>query len=83
MEETLDAIKRSKTPTRKNRYNSAGESPKLLSEIVNPSIIKLTENEHKKGMGNLGPFDSPEHNQALVRSEKKYLTVDSPMHIVN
>ena len=43
------------------RYNS-DETPRLLSEVINPSIIKLTENEHKKGMDNLGPFDSPEHD---------------------
>lgn len=47
---------------RKNsRYNS-GETPKLLSQIINPNIIKLTENDHKKGMADLGPFDSHEHD---------------------
>ncbi|KAG1183379.1 hypothetical protein G6F36_008492 [Rhizopus arrhizus] len=65
LEETLDTIKKlqisHKDNRKKSRYNS-GETPKLLSEIINPSIIKLTENEHKKGMADLGPFDSPEHN---------------------
>ncbi|KAI7902940.1 uncharacterized protein BX663DRAFT_531072 [Cokeromyces recurvatus] len=65
LEETLDTIKKiqnsHKNNRKKSRYNS-GETPKLLSEIINSSIIKLTENDHKKGMTDLGSFDSPEHD---------------------
>ncbi|KAG1558248.1 hypothetical protein G6F49_004678 [Rhizopus delemar] len=65
LEETLDIIKKiqvsHKSNIKKNRYNS-GETPKSLSEIINPSIIKLTENDHKKGMTDLGPFGSSEHD---------------------
>ncbi|CEG74360.1 hypothetical protein RMATCC62417_09595 [Rhizopus microsporus] len=65
LEETLDTIKKiqssHKDNRKKSRYNSE-ETPKLLSEIINPSIIKLTGNDHKKGMADLGPFDSPEHD---------------------
>ncbi|PHZ11008.1 uncharacterized protein RHIMIDRAFT_293200 [Rhizopus microsporus ATCC 52813] len=64
-QETLDTIKKiqssHKDNRKKSRYNSE-ETPRLLSEIINPSIIKLTENDHKKGMTDLGPFDSPEHD---------------------
>lgn len=31
-------------------------------ELVNPSIVRLTEKEHSKGMAGYGPFDSPEHD---------------------
>ncbi|CEP13207.1 hypothetical protein [Parasitella parasitica] len=69
LEETLDTIKKiqssHKNNIKKSRYNS-GKTPKLLSQIINLSIIKLTENEHKQGMANLGPFDSPEHDYRLI-----------------
>ncbi|KAI7900744.1 uncharacterized protein BX663DRAFT_553740 [Cokeromyces recurvatus] len=61
LEESLDAVKKIQDSHKINRYNS-GEKPKLLSQIINPNIIKLTENDHKKGMADLGPFDSPEHD---------------------
>ncbi|KAI9487871.1 MAG: hypothetical protein EXX96DRAFT_599451 [Benjaminiella poitrasii] len=65
LEETLDTIKKiqssHKDNRKKSRYNSE-EKYNLLSEIINPSIIKLTEKDHKKGMRDLGPFDSPEHD---------------------
>ncbi|KAI7892165.1 uncharacterized protein EV154DRAFT_543377 [Mucor mucedo] len=36
--------------------------PPLLSQLVNPSIVRLTEKDHCKGMASYGPFDSPEHD---------------------
>jgi len=65
LEESLDAVKNIQNSHKINRKNSrynSGENPKLLSQIINPDIIKLTENDHKKGMADLGPFDSPEHD---------------------
>jgi hypothetical protein len=41
------------------RYSTA---PTLLTELVNPVILKLSEKDHSAGMGNLGPIFSPEHD---------------------
>ncbi|KAG1038176.1 hypothetical protein G6F43_012732 [Rhizopus delemar] len=39
----------------KNRFSGATPST-TLSTIVNPSILKLTEEDDKTGMHSLGPF---------------------------
>ncbi|KAI8331866.1 hypothetical protein BC941DRAFT_463057 [Chlamydoabsidia padenii] len=41
----------------KHRYSVA--VPVLLTDIIKPSIIKLTQHEGSKGMADLGPFYSP------------------------
>ncbi|CAO3588686.1 unnamed protein product [Absidia cylindrospora] len=41
----------------KHRYSS--NAPVLLTSIITPSIIKLTQHEDSKGLADLGPFYSP------------------------
>lgn len=36
--------------------NQAASSSHSLSSIINPSILKLTEEEDKAGLNKLGPF---------------------------
>ncbi|RCH92266.1 hypothetical protein CU097_012392 [Rhizopus azygosporus] len=38
------------------------KSVALLTDIVNPSIIKLTQAKNSKGMAEQGPWSSPEHD---------------------
>jgi hypothetical protein len=38
------------------------KSVALLTDIVNPSIIKLTQAEHSKDVTDQGPWSSPEHD---------------------
>ncbi|ORY97066.1 hypothetical protein BCR42DRAFT_430472 [Absidia repens] len=45
-----------------SRYKK--RSPPLLTEIINPPIIKLMQNEDIKGMADLGPFYSPHESPA-------------------
>ncbi|KAI8363934.1 hypothetical protein BD560DRAFT_473605 [Blakeslea trispora] len=61
LENTLKAIQNLHTSHKENlkqaRYSVS--PPPLLSQLVNPSIVRLTEKDHCKGMASYGPFDSP------------------------
>ncbi|KAI9476291.1 MAG: hypothetical protein EXX96DRAFT_651954 [Benjaminiella poitrasii] len=58
LEKSLAAIEKLHEPhkanMRKYRYS---QSPPLLSKLVDPTILRLTQSEHNKGMASLGPFD--------------------------
>lgn len=43
------------------KYMYADESPTLLSDIINPIILKLTKEDDHRDMANLGPIYSPPH----------------------
>jgi hypothetical protein len=45
----------------KAKYRYSVESPALLSNVVNPVILKLTKEHDSSGMAELGPIYSPSH----------------------
>ncbi|ORE07688.1 hypothetical protein BCV72DRAFT_241093 [Rhizopus microsporus var. microsporus] len=45
----------------KRNYRYSSKRPVLLSEIINPIILKLTQEEDSLGMSKLGPIYSPPH----------------------
>ncbi|KAG1147845.1 hypothetical protein G6F37_002843 [Rhizopus arrhizus] len=58
LEATLTAVKRLQDPhkasLKENRYNP---SPLLLTKVVKPNIVRLTQSEHSKGTSTQGPFE--------------------------
>lgn len=52
-------IKDHRVKLKEARY---AKSVALLTDIVNPWIIKLTQAEDNKGMAEQGPWSSPEHD---------------------
>ncbi|CAO3588644.1 unnamed protein product [Absidia cylindrospora] len=53
-----------------SRYNK--HSPPLLTEIINPPIIKLVQHDDSKGMADLGPFYSPHQSPTQSRDNSPH-----------
>ncbi|CAO3593633.1 unnamed protein product [Absidia cylindrospora] len=43
----------------KAKYRYSVGAPVLLTDVITPTIIKLTQHDDSKGMADLGPFYSP------------------------
>jgi hypothetical protein len=58
--ESIVALKKQHDDT-KAKYRHSAESPSLLSDFINPIILKLTK-EDSSGIAGLGPVYSPTHS---------------------
>ncbi|OBZ82694.1 hypothetical protein A0J61_09256 [Choanephora cucurbitarum] len=59
IQETLVALKELKESHKDNLRQSRYDiSPSLLTDVVKPTIVRLTQSEHAKNMSSVGPFES-------------------------